>query len=66
MSNFIRHPQFFYTADEAHEFGLELVGSDGLFEVRRIPAAPIEDLGPGGLMTRMQVAEYAVFTARSR
>lgn len=66
MSNFIRHPKFFYTADEANAVGRALVGDLGVFEVRRIPAAPIEVPGPLGVAHWQKAAEYAVFIDSSR
>ena len=66
MSNFVQHPKFFYTADEADAFGRALVGDEGVFEVHRIPSAPIEVPGPLGVRHWQQVAEYAVFTISSR
>ena len=62
MSNFIRYPKFFHTKQEAEAVGGKLAGDGGVFKVRRIPAAPIEDVGPGGVCVWQKVAEYAVFT----
>lgn len=66
MSNFIRHHKFFYTADEANAVGRTLTRDAGVFEVRRIPAAPIEVPGPLGAAHWQKAAEYAVFIDSSR
>lgn len=66
MSNWIKHPKYFYTAEEASAFGRELGGDEGNFEVRHIPSAPIKVAGPAGLVHWQRVAEYAVFTLSSR
>lgn len=66
MSNFIQHPKFFYTQEEAEVWGRGLVGEHGVFQVRRMPMAPIEVFGPAGTATWQKVAEYAVFIEHSR
>lgn len=66
MSDFIQHPKFFYTQEAAEVFGRELVGENGVFQVRRVPMAPIAIPGPKGTASWQEVAEYAVFTPRYR
>lgn len=64
MRNFIQHPKFSYSVEEAEALGRALVGEDGVFEVRRIPGSPIKEPGPEGRLQK--VAEYVVFTLSSR
>lgn len=66
MSDFIQWPKFFYTQEEAEVFGRKLEGENGIFQVRRIPMAPIEVPGPTGTASWQKVAEYAVFTPSDR
>lgn len=66
MSDFIQWHKFFYTQEEAEAFGRQLGGENGVFQVRRIPGTPIEDVGPMGTRRWIPVAEYAVFIPSSR
>lgn len=63
MSDFTQYPRYFYTVEDAEDFGRQLGCA---FVVRKVPGKPITGPGPGGDTHWQRIAEYAVFTPSSR